>query len=524
MQAADFLARFDLTVGQATDFIVSNLSNPTGLFSILRQAGVGSDMVAQIVQSRFSTITAVDVRNFFAAHQLDTSELDSAYLDFLRSSISRTSSGMSHDSLVGTAGADHIDGGAGNDTIDGLAGDDILIGDSGNDVLRGGWGSDYLEGGLGADRLEAGRHEFWEPARLVGNQWVPGRWIEDLSANILLGGGGDDTLIGGYGPDRLDGGDGADRLDGQEGADVLLGGAGADTLWGGSGADRLLGGAGDDTIDADNDPFDFADNEADNDTVEGGAGNDRIEFSNNDDADAGAGNDRIDVTFTSTSAAVARAGVVVPGEGADTINLISVRASHGVVVDLTESVQSRDFVDWGLYTGGHGLTSPVIHLRGFNLQNDQFAIDGFNLAFQAGSLWFLDSSVAEIGWNGVIRRNFSQIITDPSQPFLSAAANPRTIDEHGKGFFAIRGAAASADDVVSVAAFLDPYGNNHTYGNRLVHYFLINVGSADSALYLFRDDTGADNRVTPDELVPIARFVGLRTEDFSSADLMNVFV
>lgn len=515
MQAADFLARFGLTVGQATDFIVSNLSNPTGLFSILRQAGVGSDMVAQIVQSRFSTITAVDVRNFFAAHQLDTSELDSAYLDFLRSSISRTSSGMSHDSLVGTAGADHIDGGAGNDTIDGLAGDDILIGDSGNDVLRGGWGSDYLEGGLGADRLEAGRHEFWEPARLVGNQWVPGRWIQDLSANILLGGGGDDTLIGGYGPDRLDGGDGADWLEGWEGADVLLGGAGADRLWGGSGADRLLGGDGDDTIDAGND--------ADNDTVEGGAGNDRIEIRNNDDADAGAGNDRIEITFTSASAAVARAGVVVAGEGADIIDFNSVRASHGVVVDLTESVQSRDVVGWSL-ASGHGLTSPAIYVRGFNLQNDQFHIDSFNSAFQTTTWGFLGSSAAEIGWNGVIRRNFSQIITDPSQPFLSAAANPRTIDEHGKGFFAIRGAAASADDVVSVAAFLDPYGNNHTYGNRLVHYFLINVGSADSALYLFRDDTGADNRVTPDELVPIARFVGLRTEDFSSADLMNVFV
>jgi len=511
MQAAVFLGRFGFTVDQATNFILDNLHNPTGLFATLRGAGVGSDMVAQIVQSRFTHITGADVRNFFAAHQLDAGELDSAYFEGLRNSIVRVESGLSHDSITGTAGADHFDGGAGNDTINGLAGDDILIGGSGNDSLNGGWGSDYLEGGLGADTLRAGREEFFEGGRFAGNQWVPGRFVQDLSANVLLGGGGDDELFGGFGPDRLDGGDGADRLTGHEGDDVLLGGAGTDNLSGGSGADSLLGGDGDDSIDSGNDTA--------NDTVVGGAGNDRIWAHNNDNVDAGTGNDRIDVLFHADTAAVPRAGVVRAGEGADTIDFSSMRASHGLVLDLAETVQSRDVIAWNLALS-HGLTAPVLHVRGFNLQNDQFDIGNFNTAFQTTGWW----SVAERSWNGSVLVNYAQIVTDPSQPFSRAAATPRTFDEHGKGFFAIRGAAASADDSTSVAAFLDPYGNNHTFGHRLQHYFLVNVGTADSALYLFRDDSGADNRVTPDELIPIARFVGLRTEDFSSTDLMNVFI
>lgn len=518
MQAAVFLGRFGLTVEQATDFIWNHLYNPAGLFTTLRGAGVGSDMVAQIVQSRFPHITGADVRNFFAAHQLDAGELDSAYFEGLRNSIARVESGLSHDAITGTAGADHFDGGAGNDTINGLAGDDILIGGSGNDSINGGWGSDYLEGGLGADTLRAGREDFLVSSRWVGNQWVSGHLVQDLSANVLLGGGGDDALFGGYGPDRLDGGDGADRLEGNEGDDVLLGGAGTDNLRGGSGADSLVGGDGDDSIVSTDGWWGY---DTVNDTVVGGAGNDTIWVNNNDDVDAGTGNDRIDVTFTANTAAVSRAGVIRAGEGADVIDFQGMRASHGLVLDLSETVQSRDVISWDL-ASGHGLTAPVLHIRGLNLQNDQFGIGNFNTASQT-STWPAESSVAD-RWGGSVRANYAQIVTDPSQPFSRAAATPRTIEEHGKGFFAIRGAAASADDSTSVAAFLDPYGNNHTFGHTLQHYFLVNVGTADSALYLFRDDSGADNRVTPDELTPIARFVGLRTEDFSSTDLMNVFI
>jgi hypothetical protein len=96
-------------------------------------------------------------------------------------------------------------------------------------------------------------------------------------------------------------------------------------------------------------------------------------------------------------------------------------------------------------------------------------------------------------------------------------------DDYGKGLFVVRNAAASTDEVVTVASFLDAYGNNATYGNKATHYFLINVGTSDMALYYFRDDTGADNRVVPDELTPIVRFVGVRTEQLTELDILQSF-
>ena len=56
-----------------------------------------------------------------------------------------------------------------------------------------------------------------------------------------------------------------------------------------------------------------------------------------------------------------------------------------------------------------------------------------------------------------------------------------------------------------------------------MHYFLINIGTSDMGLYKFKDDSGADNNVVADELTPVALFVGLRTEDFTTQDLFNVF-
>ena len=87
-----------------------------------------------------------------------------------------------------------------------------------------------------------------------------------------------------------------------------------------------------------------------------------------------------------------------------------------------------------------------------------------------------------------------------------------------------KGASATASDSLSAAAFIDAYGNNATYDKEDVHYFLINIGASDMGLYRFKDDSGADNNVVADELTPVALFVGLRTEDFTTQDLFNVFI
>ena len=62
-------------------------------------------------------------------------------------------------------------------------------------------------------------------------------------AEILAGGGGNDTLNGGGGNDLLFGGDGVDTLDGGPGDDNLLGGPGDDNILSSLGADTINMGA-----------------------------------------------------------------------------------------------------------------------------------------------------------------------------------------------------------------------------------------------------------------------------------------
>ena len=62
-------------------------------------------------------------------------------------------------------------------------------------------------------------------------------------ADVLSGGGGNDTVYGGNGDDQLSGGRGDDTLYGENGSDRLSGGDGKDVLSGGQGNDWLTGGA-----------------------------------------------------------------------------------------------------------------------------------------------------------------------------------------------------------------------------------------------------------------------------------------
>jgi Ca2+-binding RTX toxin-like protein len=62
--------------------------------------------------------------------------------------------GDGHDTITGTAAADHIEGGPGNDLLHGLGGDDTILGGDGDDTILGGEGSDTLDGGAGSDRFE----------------------------------------------------------------------------------------------------------------------------------------------------------------------------------------------------------------------------------------------------------------------------------------------------------------------------------------------------------------------------------
>ncbi|WP_241151891.1 calcium-binding protein [Pseudomonas viridiflava] len=226
-----------------------------------------------------------------------------------------------NDTLLGSIGNDSLSGGNGNDTLDGGAGNDSLEGGKGSDIyiFRKGAGQDtifnYAYNYITTDKLDVVRLEglnsgdvsirresddlliqilqTGEVLRVSSHfntdpgygyainqvQFADGTvWDEaKITAALLIGTEGDDSvtgyasddnLIGQVGNDTLSGRAGDDLLDGGEGKDTLYGEDGNDTLWGGEGNDVLSGGAGNDLLDGG----------VGNDTLDGGKGSDTYVF------------------------------------------------------------------------------------------------------------------------------------------------------------------------------------------------------------------------------------------------------
>jgi Ca2+-binding RTX toxin-like protein len=150
------------------------------------------------------------------------------------------SAGIGNDGISGGAGNDHINAGGGTDNISGDGGADTIDGGDGNDTIYGDNyytsatdGADQIHGGLGNDTIHGGR-----------------------GADTINGDAGNDSIVGGGGADHIDGGDGNDNIDGfgeygydvdDIAADVLIGGAGDDYIGAGYG-DTVDGGSGTDTL------------------------------------------------------------------------------------------------------------------------------------------------------------------------------------------------------------------------------------------------------------------------------------
>ena len=548
-----YLNKLGVSSHDVLSFVLSNENNPSLIYSTAKQYGITTQMLAEVVSSAIPSIDVSGVRQFFKNSGLDSLQLDnsSAHLDpnYFKNLFDASKlvpyQGINDDINLGD-GDDYVDAGPGDDTIKGNGGNDVLLGGSGNDNIDGGRGADYIEGGFGADKLYGGKYanSTYVYGYYQGNQWIPGYYVDtvDHATNLIYGGGGDDYILGGYGADVLDGGDGADRIygggkssydgsnirdhdiiygrggddwiDGEEGDDVIYGGTGDDDIRGGSGSDTIYGEEGDDTIFAQNGSY------SDDYTVDyvfGGAGKDTIYIASGDQANAGEGNDTI--TFRADTAKAVTTALIVAGEGADKINAYGLSESNRLIIDLNESTQTTDKIDgWSIKESTFNMAMEV---RGFNIKYDTFSIGGFDLNGTS------DFSYRGAGINATYaNKNYSQILTSASTPYLQENfdyKNPNP-DAYGKGFFVIQGASATASDSLSAAAFIDAYGNNATYDKEDVHYFLINIGASDMGLYRFKDDSGADNNVVADELTPVALFVGLRTEDFTTQDLFNVFI
>jgi Ca2+-binding RTX toxin-like protein len=192
-----------------------------------------------------------------------------------------------NDILLGKGGADFIFGGTEDDIITGGDADDQLFGEAGNDrfIWNPGDDTDLIEGGAGTDTVEVNGGNGDEQFTLTANgtrvrfdRLNPAPFSLDIGTSERIEvnmNGGNDTfsatgnlaaLIG----VRVDGGSGNDTILGSNGADQLLGGIGDDFIDGQQGNDVALLGTGNDVFQWD--PGDGSD------TVEGGAGVDRMLF------------------------------------------------------------------------------------------------------------------------------------------------------------------------------------------------------------------------------------------------------
>jgi Ca2+-binding RTX toxin-like protein len=218
--------------------------------------GMGADTMDYGLRTGAVTVTLDGTANDGATGELDNVSTD----------IETLKGGMGNDILTGSAAADTIFGGPGDDTITGGDGNDTLNGDAGNDTFDEGMatnGADVINGGAGTDTvsyasrtnavtvlIDAVAHsgETGENDKIAldvenvtggaGNDMITG----SAADNVLDGGAGNDTILGGLGNDTLRGGAGDDVLKGEAGDDIFDEGSapnGADTMIGGAGIDRV---------------------------------------------------------------------------------------------------------------------------------------------------------------------------------------------------------------------------------------------------------------------------------------------
>jgi len=185
----------------------------------------------------------------------------------------------------------HLEGTAGA-ALYGEGGDDQLYGGSAGVRLDGGPGADIMKTGSGGGYVWYGDRGAPVNVTLDGiaNDGEAGEG-DNVIANVVYGGGGDDTFVGNSSSNKFDGRWGNDTMRGRGGNDDLIGGPDADVEYGGTGNDILsvkdglstggddhfFGQGGDDSITGD----------VGNDVLAGGAGNDTIDGVEGSDTERG---------------------------------------------------------------------------------------------------------------------------------------------------------------------------------------------------------------------------------------------
>ncbi|MBH9552669.1 ExeM/NucH family extracellular endonuclease [Inhella gelatinilytica] len=145
-------------------------------------------------------------------------------LQLTRKGVLRTGTAMD-DVLLGTADDDTLMGGSGADRLEGGPGHDVLDGGEGNDLLVSDSGSDTLDGGAGFDIAFIGGSTAASLNLKTGIGTLGSATLSLSGIEAIRGSSAADTFTGLDGPDNLPG-------------EVFKGAGGNDTISGGSGIDR----------------------------------------------------------------------------------------------------------------------------------------------------------------------------------------------------------------------------------------------------------------------------------------------
>jgi len=158
------------------------------------------------------------------------------------------------DVIVGSTIADTVNGGAGNDRICTLTGNDTIRGEAGNDQLFSGIGNDIMQedaapngrdrlaGDVGADTVLYNLRSTAinaDLSNITNDDGAAGEFDMIVTAEVIQGGSGNDTMKGNAARENFRGNAGNDQLLGGAGNDVLHGGPGSDSLFGEAGLDAL---------------------------------------------------------------------------------------------------------------------------------------------------------------------------------------------------------------------------------------------------------------------------------------------
>jgi Ca2+-binding RTX toxin-like protein len=227
----------NITTGAGNDCLIGD-----GLGNVIR-AGAGQNTISS-GDGHDTIVTG------FSADRIDggsgTDLLDYSALSFSSQAVTIN---LVAQSAAGAAGNDTIIGienlvtGAGSDSIIGDALANIIIAGAGSDSIMAGAGDDSVDGGIGTDWLSYADFVGVSQGMTVhlGTRRATGASGEDSFAGIenAITGSGQDCLIGDSLANILAGGGGDDSILGDGGNDSLIGGLGNDSIHGGAGIDLL---------------------------------------------------------------------------------------------------------------------------------------------------------------------------------------------------------------------------------------------------------------------------------------------